>query len=163
MKRFGLHFALCGLCAYAAFGLIGLAAPPTLGIPLSARETQTSLAFSFPDEGGDWTRASGYASHGWLYRRAYVQGMSAAGARRAEQVLKVGWPFTVVRGFVRSGNGAPGHLGVGWTSDVSPGDPARLLPLQPVWPGIVLYGVLGALMLAAWDLRSARKAAALSA
>ena len=158
MKRLVLHFVLSGLCAYALCGLLGLAATPSLGLPLSGGNTLTALAFSFPDEDGDWTEASGYASHGWLYRRAYVEGTSPAGTWRSEQVLKVGWPFTVVRGFVRSGGGNPGHEGVGWTSDSRPGEAARLLPVQPVWPGIALYGLLGVLVLGARNIRTGPKA-----
>jgi hypothetical protein len=163
MKRLVLHFVVSGLCAYALFGLVGLAARPSLGLPLSGGEALAALSFSFPGEGGDWTEASGYASHGWLYRRAYVEGTSPAGTRRSEQVLKVGWPFTVVRGFVRNGGGNPGHEGVGWTSDPRPGEPARLLPVQPVWPGIALYGLLGVLVLGARHMRPGTKAETLSA
>ncbi|NNK48194.1 MAG: hypothetical protein HKP01_04915 [Gemmatimonadetes bacterium] len=145
MKRIVLRFVVSGLCAYALFGLVGLAATPSLGPSLSDGETLAALAFSFPAEGGDWTEASGYASPGWLYRRAYVAGTSQAGVRCSEQVLKAGWPFTVVRGFARSGGGDHGNEGVGWISNSRPGEPARLLPIEPVWPGIVLYGLLGVL------------------
>jgi hypothetical protein len=153
MKRPVLHFSLSAIMAYVAFGFIGLAATPSLGPPLSVGEAETALAFSFPDEGRDWTESSGHASHGWLYRRAYVEGTSRAGVRRSEQVLKVGWPFTVVRGFVRGGDGEPGNLGVAWTSPASRGEPARLLPVQPVWPGLAFFGFLGALLLGAISWR----------
>lgn len=155
-KRLALHFIVSAICAYAIFGLIGLAATPLLGLPMQDGETLAALDFSFPVEGGDWTEPLGYASRGWLYRRAYVEGTTRAGTRRSEQVLKVGWPFTVVRGFVRSGGGGPGDEGVGWASQSRPGEPARLLPVQPVWPGVVLYGFLGVLVISAFRKRTVR-------
>ena len=154
---------MSGLCAYAAFALIGLAATPTLGVPLSPEDATAAIAFSFVDEGAEEGKASGYAAHGWLYRRGYVEGTSPDGSRLSEQVLKVGWPFTVVRGFVRSRDGDPDHEGVAWASDLEADRPVRLLPVQPVWPGVVFYGILGALAFRARNRRTKTNTYVLSA
>ncbi len=134
--------------AFGLFALLGITAPPRLGAPLSTEATVRALSFSFPMEGNLWLEPSGHASHGWLYRRAYVEGMSAGrgSTRYSEQVLKVGWPFTVVRGFIwREGVKVTGS-GVGWKSEMGPAGTARLLPVQPVWPGILFYGLVGIIL-----------------
>ena len=163
MKRLLFHFVLSALGAYTLFALVGLAATPSLGDPLSDDETAAALSLAFPEEGSDWSQMSGYAAHGHLYRRAYVEGTSLAGARRSEQVLKVGWPFTVVRGFVRSGGSETVDFGVGWHSEATDGEPARLLPVQPVWPGLAFYGLLSVLASGARIIRPGARAQALSA
>lgn len=155
MKRFALHFVAAAIAAYLWFALLGLVAAPSLGDPIPDPEIRSALSFAFPGEGDGWTDVTGHASHGRLYRRAYVRGTAAAGSGvpRSEQALKSGWPFTVVRGFVRTRGEEVALAGAGWASPPAASAPARLLPLQPVWPGIVLWGLVGALLPLAGRLR----------
>ncbi len=137
--------------SYFLCALIGLAATPRTGATLQPDLAVDALTFSFPAARG-WENVAGSASHGWLYRRAHLEGeanATSAGAAKAkfsEQLLKVGWPFTSVRGFVRFADGQPDHRGVGWTDADGTMTAARMLPLQPVWPGLVLNGSVAALL-----------------
>jgi len=155
LKRIAAHFVAAAIASYLLFALLGLAAPPYLGDRIPDMEARSALSFSFAEEGNEWAEAAGYVSHGWLYRRAYLRGTPTAGSGfpRSEQALKSGWPFTVVRGFVRTRGEEVALAGAGWASTPEPGQPARLLPLQPIWPGILLYGLVGALLSLAGTIR----------
>ena len=56
----------------------------------------------------------------------------------SEQVLKVGWPFTTVRGFVRVADGEVNPDGALWLQEDPTQGPVRFLPIQPVWPGLLI-------------------------
>ena len=74
---------------------------------------------------------------------AYVEGNlgSSSGERYSEQVLKVGWPSRSVRGFIRTAGGKVDREGARLVGRAD--QPVRLLPTQPLWPGVALYGFLG--------------------
>ncbi len=143
-----LTAALCSAAlAYVLFSGLGVLLSPALDTPLSEASAADALAFSFPDQGEHWVEPSGAVAHTWLHRQAYVEGFAVernVDQRYTEQVLKVGWPFTVVRGFIRSTGTASARTGVAWAAPAEA--PVRLLPMQPVWPGVVFYGLVGLLM-----------------
>ena len=145
-----VQFVLSACLAYIAFAVLGVLTAPGFGSPLSPDEAVAALSFSFPEVNPDWKRPAGNASHGWLFRRAYVEGYagSIVEVRYSEQVLKVGWPFTVVRAFVRTTNNDLTPEGAAWVGPFTPGRPVRVLPVQPVWPGLMVYGFLGAAVVA---------------
>ena len=149
-----MRAALVGLgigatLAYALFAAVGLATKSGPGSPIATPAAEAALVFAFPtaSSGREWHAVSGTTRRGWLRRQAYVEGNlgSTAGERYSEQVLKVGWPFTVVRGFVRTAGSEVTREGAHLVGPAVPGQPARLLPTQPVWPGVILYGLIGML------------------
>lgn len=149
MKAGLVGFGCGALIAYLLCALVGAAAPPNLGPSMTTNEAATALAFSFSDAGsgpGSWYAPSGNASQGWLFRRAYVTGRSGSdsGTFYSEQALKVGWPFTVVRGFVRNVGTAMSLHGARIIGARETATPLRMLPTQPVWPGMVFFGLIGA-------------------
>jgi hypothetical protein len=128
--------------------VLGVAAPVDPGSPLTEEAAAIALSFSFPTVEQEWEDPTGSASHGWLFRRAYIAGYgsSTPPTHYSEQVLKVGWPFTVVRGFIRNVEGRISREGAPWTEAQAPEGAARLLPTQPVWLGLALYGLLGTIV-----------------
>lgn len=152
--RFTMRLALFGfgigaMLAYTLFATIGLATEPGRESPLAASAAEAALVFAFPiaSSEGEWHGVSGTARHGWLLRQAHVKGKlgSIAGKQYSEQVLKVGWPFTVVRGFVRTAGDEVTREGAHLLGPKAPGQTVQFLPTQPVWPGVVLYGLIGML------------------
>ncbi|MEM8558533.1 MAG: hypothetical protein AAGG50_11985 [Bacteroidota bacterium] len=140
-------FAAAGtaMLAFLCFGVLGFVLSPSLDTTLAEADAVAALAFTFDDRPGAWQNASGQIAHTWLYRQAYIGGevrRGTASVSHTEQVLKVGWPFTVVRGFIRSAGSDVEHTGVAWSAETV-GQPARLWPVQPVWPGVVFYGLAG--------------------
>jgi hypothetical protein len=159
MRAALVGFGIGALCAYALFAIVGVTTQSIPGSPIGAMSAEATLVFAFPTgsaEGGQWHSVSGTARHGWLLRHAYVEGNldSISGVLHSEQVLKVGWPFTVVRGFIRTVGSEVEREGARLVGRADPGQPVRLLPTQPVWPGVVLYGFLG--MVGATRFRSRR-------
>ena len=154
-RRLLAAYGVAMVGGYLAFGLLGfqLRPRPNHGSPLSEPAVVTALTFAFRGEitaSPDWYDVEGTTTHGWLTRRAFVRG--ALGADRvaySEQVFKVGWPFTMVRGFVRTVGEQVRREGVLVIRGDPRAGPVRLLPLQPVWPGMIINsGWLAAVLLA---------------
>ncbi|MEO0556961.1 MAG: hypothetical protein AAF170_02125 [Bacteroidota bacterium] len=151
MRALSFQFLTSASVAYVAFSLVGLAVTPGgESAPLGSDAAAEALAFAFPNASASseaWAEATGRVSHGWLLRRAYIEGtlVSDAPVRHSEQILKVGWPFTVVRGFVRTSGAEMQTEGARIIGPAS--SPVRVLPLQPVWPGVVLMGLMGTMLL----------------
>ncbi|NNG17901.1 MAG: hypothetical protein HKM89_15605 [Gemmatimonadales bacterium] len=143
---------------YLASGLLGLQLAAPEGSPLAEPAAATALTFAFRSDVGPspiWHRIEGTSTHGWLVRRAYVRGVhgTAEGTRYSEQVLKVGWPFTMVRGFVRLVGTDERRDGVLVVRGDPSAGPVRLLPIQPVWPGLIINSLwLAAVFLAVTEL-----------
>jgi len=157
MRRVFVGFVLGASAALILGSIIGTASPMRAGQPIETAAAEVALDFAFRDvrlEGVPWYAASGKAHQGWLFRTAYVEGRlgSESGTGYSEQVLKVGWPFTVVRGFIRTVGDDVELEGARLIGEVDHGQPVRFLPMQPVWPGVVLYGLLG-MVVAIWVRR----------
>jgi hypothetical protein len=140
-----MTYATALIGGYIVFALIGFASLPAQGARLSAPVAVDALAFSFGREvphGASWIEAGGSAAHGWLIRQAYVHGrMEPNGTRYAEQVRKIGWPFTTVRGFIRAVDHDVQPVGAFFIRGDPAVGPVRFLPMQPVWPGLVVSGI----------------------
>lgn len=111
IRWFAVVYLLVAFVSYVALAMAGffLSAPP--GEALTATQSVQALDFAFADEvpEADWRDVEGNAHHDWLTRRAFVRGSSGPDQSvYSEQVLKVGWPFTTVRGFVRTMAGTNG-------------------------------------------------------
>lgn len=152
MRLLLARFISGAIVGYLLCAIIGLAVPPTAELdPMATDVAASALAFSFPEDGADstrWMESTGGTSHTWLLRRAYVEGQLdfSPSSRFSEQVLKVGWPFTGVRGFVRRAGSELRTEGA-WVVGVPNSDGlVRMLPLQPVWPGIVVFGLASILL-----------------
>ena len=161
MKPGLIGFLFGALVAYAIGAFVGAAAAPAPGTSITTTEAAAALAFSFPDAGSEpasWFSPSGNASQGWLIRRAYVTGRlwSETGTVYSEHVLKVGWPFTVVRGFIRMVGSETSQEGAGGIPPAPGATSARMLPTQPVWPGLIFYGLVGGLGFAALSRRTSQ-------
>lgn len=162
MRRIVLGFALGASAALVLCSIIGATSPVRAGQPIESEAAEVALDFAFRDARPErmlWHAASGTAHHGWLFRTAYVEGSLGAesGVGYSEQVLKVGWPFTVVRGFIRTAGDEVELEGARLVGGVDRGQPVRLVPMQPVWPGMALYGLLGmvaAIGVARWQADS---------
>jgi hypothetical protein len=92
----------------------------------------------------------GSASARALFRRAYVLGWNSASSSVAysEQTLKVGWPFTTVRGFVRRIGAEIQYEGaIPLSSPESSDRGIEFMPTQPVWPGLVINSAIIALLI----------------
>ena len=158
----GLLGAFTGAAvAYVLCALLGGATQPSLGPAMPPAQAAAALALAFGDAGPTadvWIEPFGHTMHERLFRRAYVTGRlgSEGGPLYSEQVLKVGWPFTVVRGFVRT-VGSQVHVdgALVLTATETPTG-WRLVPLQPVWPGLGLAGLLGAVVCMAVEKRRRR-------
>lgn len=148
----GLLGVLAGAsAAYVLCALLGAQARPTLGPAMTPAQAAAALAFAFSDAGPApdvWADPAGHTMHGWLFRRGYVTGRlgSEPAVAYSEQVLKVGWPFTVVRGFVRTVGSQVRLDGALVLDATAPTTARRLVPLQPVWPGLGLSWLLGAIV-----------------
>ena len=98
-----------------------------------------------------------------LYRRSFVAGWGDGEEPVAysEQVLKVGWPFTTVRGFVRRAGADVSYEGAVPLSEPARRDSGiKILPLQIVWPGLVIdSGLIAALLGVLSTIVSSRRAA----
>ena len=90
---------------------------------------------NFPEQ--RWRSAEGGIQHGWLFRRSMIKGISEEGIPRSEQVLKVGWPFTMARGFVWEEGKQVRSSGAVALEPLT-GGAYRFWPTQPVWPGLVI-------------------------
>lgn len=159
MKAGLVGFPCGALAAYVVCALVGAAVQPVLGPSMSTTEAAAALAFSFRGAGsepGAWYDPSGNASHSWIFRRAFVTGHlgSDSGTAYSEQVLKVGWPFTVARGFIRTVGPEMSQEGARVMGAAKAGLPTRMLPTQPVWPGVVFFGLVGAIGFTAISRRS---------
>jgi hypothetical protein len=165
-RRVSTVYVSAVILGYVTFALVGFASAPLDGRPLSAVEAEAALAFAFPNAEGVWSRTEGTSSHSWLFRRAYVQGHSGrpTPSAHSEQVLKVGWPFTAVRGFIRSAGHERRTAGASFLQGDATGGPIRFMPIQPVWPGLIFNSVwIAALLLVigVWLPASRRRTAAL--
>ncbi|MEM1054244.1 MAG: hypothetical protein AAGI52_01860 [Bacteroidota bacterium] len=146
MRTVLLRFVGFAVLAFVLYAGLGTLIPPASAPDLPGEQAAEALAFSFAEVESDpaaWSATEGVADHRWWTRRSFVAGETEAG-RYSEQVLKVGWPFTVVRGFVRTSGTSVQPVASHPLSEVSAG-PVRMLPLQPVWPGVVAMGLLGVL------------------
>jgi hypothetical protein len=151
-RRILVAYGLALVGGYLAYGLVGFQLRPRARPPLTEQDAATALSFAFGDElGGStaWWDAAGTSSPGWLVRRAFVQGTRGPDrVRHSEQVLKVGWPFTMVRGFVRTVGEEVQRDGVLAIQGDPRTGPVRLWPIQPVWPGMIINSLwLGAVLL----------------
>lgn len=162
IRRFVIVFLVATLGMYAVLAFAGFLLPLADGEALSEQQAGEALDFAFNAEfpdGTAWLEVSGDARHGWLTRRAFVRGSSESDETiYSEQVLKVGWPFTTVRGFVRTMAGNIRWEGVLWVQGDPTAGPVRLLPVEPVWPGLLINS-LGVTLLvlavaALWRQRS---------
>ena len=158
MKAVFLGFPLGGLLAYFVCALVGAMVPPGLGSNITSSEAEAALTLSFSDavsQSDQWYAASGHASHGWFIRRASVTALlgSDSGTVYSEQVLKVGWPFTVVRGFIRTVGFEMNREGARLIASQEAAASHRMVPTQPVWPGVAFFGLLGALGFAVAERR----------
>ena len=144
MKMFLLALLPSAGFTYITAAVLGLALSPQRGEPLDPERVREALEFAFPAT-TDWSDVEGAVSHRWLVRRAFVSGVDDdAGTLFSEQILKIGWPFTIVRGFDRRSDSRVSDvdsIGVGWVSGEQLGQPRRLLPLLPVWPGLAVCSV----------------------
>jgi hypothetical protein len=128
---------------YLAFGLLGFQLRPRDGSSLADPAAAAALTFAFREDfahSPDWYDVEGTSAHGWLTRQAFVRGALEAtdGVPYSGQVLKVGWPFTMVRGFVRVVGEDVRREGVLVIRGDPRAGPVRLLPIQPVWPGMII-------------------------
>lgn len=156
-RRVSIVYVSAVMLGYVTFALVGFVSAPLEGSPLSAAEAEAALAFAFPNAPGDWSRTQGTSSHSWLLRRAYVRGYSGrlTPSSYSEQTLKVGWPFTTVRGFIRSAGHERRTTGALFLQGDSSGGSIRFMPIQPVWPGLILNSVwIAALLLVIGSLAS---------
>lgn len=139
------------LGGYIAAAAVGAILPLAKEIPLDEALARAGLRLAFAREtqaGANWEDVSGTTLHHPLIRRAYLRGTSD-GAFFSEQVLKVGWPFTLVRGFVRVRAGEIRPRGAMWLRGDATSGPVMFFPFQPVWPGLLFTGlVLTPLLLA---------------
>ena len=139
-RRLLAIYGIAMVIGFVASGLLGFQLDPHNGSQLSEPAAAAALTFAFQRDLGlspKWHHAEGTSTHGWLTRWAHVLG-AADGTRYSEQVLKVGWPFTMVRGFVRTMGEDERHEGVLVVRGDPSAGPVRLLPIQPVWPGMIL-------------------------
>jgi len=134
-SRWLIVWLLLAVSGYAVCGLLGYLSPTGFPEPLEDTQSREALSLAFP--GQRWRSAEGATHHGWLFRRSRISGISEDGKPHSEQVLKVGWPFTMARGFVWEqdeqlrGSGA-------LTLERLPDGAYRFWPLQPVWPGLLI-------------------------
>jgi len=146
MRRFLTAFLVSALSAYVVFAVSGFFLTPQYDETATPDAVTFALDYAFPEaatQPASWTQPTGAISHRTLYRRASMRGVKDG--RYTEQVLKVGFPFTIARGFIRTTPTEVHVLGAAFVS----GDPttgqATFLPLLPVWPGIVFFGLVGGL------------------
>lgn len=148
MQRFITHFFLSALLAFVCFAVGGLVVPLRYEQTASDDAVTFALDYAFPTAAaspGPWTETAGAITHRKLYRRAFMKGKKTA--PYSEQVLKVGFPFTVVRGFIRTSPAGTDALGAVFVAGDMEAGQATFMPLLPVWPGLVFFGLVGAIAL----------------
>ena len=116
--------------------------PPSEGVALSDAECREMLADALARSttGGTFDVVEGVVIRGALERRLFARGIldDSDGTVVATHILKVGWPFTTLRGFIYVIGEEQVTLGAAAIDgDVRAGF-ARFVPLQPVWPGLVI-------------------------
>ncbi len=147
-KTLLLYFSaiIVNLCACWALALV---IHPEMESSLTEAAIQDQLSFTFGDN-LDWHESNQYplkgeVKRGALFRKVHVSGWSNTNEPifYAEDVLKVGWPFTTVRGFAHQvGNDVRYVNAYGLASENGP----RFFPLEVVWPGLILNSALFALI-----------------
>jgi hypothetical protein len=130
---------------YSGSSIIGYFSDLNFDRNLNAMRSTEALAAAFPGPAG-WTASTGRVTHGRLTRRAWISG-ERDGKQFSEQVLKVGWPFTTVRGFVRVRADEVESEGVVLIEDNPKVGPVRFWPVQPVWPGMLINSLAIAALL----------------
>lgn len=126
--------------------VVGSTVDSTYSESLGGTAAVEALEFVFGLEGGSAVHissAEGATHHSAFTRKSFIQGVAPEGGRYAEQVLKVGWPFTIARAFVHEtpeGRHTHGVFG----SELGRSLPAEsIYPVQPVWPGVLFWGLVG--------------------
>ena len=109
--------------------------------------TRVAEALSRSPMDGELEVVEGVVIRRPLERRLFARGVLDDADRTvvATHILKVGWPFTTLRGFIYSVGDQQIALGAaGIEGDVKAGF-VSFTPLQPVWPGLVLNTLILAL------------------
>lgn len=161
--RHAIVFGLTALAAYLFAATLGLFIDTSYDVHLDPHVAAESLVFVFQHETGstlEFGSADGATYHSFLTRRSFISGdaLNETEPGYSEQVLKMGWPFTVARGFVHgtpSGNHTHGAI-LFSTDSALPTRP--ILPIQPVWPGIAFWGLIGVLTFMGVDVLRKRHA-----
>lgn len=154
--------------ASALLGNLVLTVILALVLPLPEGQPMTpAQSGAFLEEAmGSWLEpdtvivAEGTVSHRALERRVFVRGVLSDTGQTvvATHVLKIGWPFTTLRGFVHirgketMADGAiriRGNPRVGFV---------RFIPLNPVWPGVIINTLMIAVAAGAGALMIRRRA-----
>jgi hypothetical protein len=149
-------FVAAALGAYVASAFIGLALPADRGTALTESDAVLALRYAFGNLSSDqWQDAMGHALHHPVTRRAFISGMQGE-TRYTEQVLKVGWPFTMARGFVRTRGAVVERDGALMPQGDPAGGPIAFLPVLPVWPGLLFNGMILTLPLLAVGVAARR-------
>ena len=128
--------------------IIAVVIQPKMDESLPAAAIEDQLSYTFGNN-LDWHQSNQYplkgeVKRGALFRKVHVSGWSNSNEPvfYAEDILKVGWPFTTVRGFAHQvGNDVRYVNAYGLASANGP----RFFPLEVVWPGLILNSALFAL------------------
>jgi len=148
--RYAIQFLSFAIGAFLLAAIYGMIVPASYSETLDSATAAESISFVFGVETGgplELTVAEGSIHHGPLTRRSFIHGATTEG-EYAEQVLKVGWPFTVARAFIHVT--PEGRRTIGVLGSAAEGElPAEgIIPVQPVWPGVIFWGLIGVLLAA---------------
>ncbi len=149
LKSLFLRFVLFSAFSFAVCAGSGFFSSPRYNVSTTDEETVSALTETVGAEmtpSPDFSFSRGETYQGFLFRRSLMHGLpvTAQPMSMFEQSLEVGWPLAVVRGVVHQ-NGPERHThgAMLFGSKIEP-PYDKMLPYQPVWPGILLWGLLGA-------------------
>lgn len=132
---------------------IALIIDPQMDEQLTSDAVADQLEFVFGDDiqwlDNEQYPLQGKVKHGALFRKAHIAGWSREvnPVYYAEEVLKVGWPFTTVRGFAHTVGDEVAYINAIELNASSSAQRTKFFPLQLVWPGLIINSLLLAIVM----------------
>jgi|GEM_PF-5877881 len=148
LKRIGLLYVTALILNLVVCWSIALIIDPSMDEEITNDAVTGQLKFVFGDDiqwlDNEHYPLQGKVKHGAIFRKAHIAGWSkeTIPVYYAEEVLKVGWPFTTVRGFAHTVGEEVTYIDAIELSAQSGAEQARFFPLQLVWPGLVINSLL---------------------
>ena len=131
------------------FSVVGTYSAPRYNVSIPDGETTSELKRTVGSEmtpQAEFSFSRGETYHGWVIKRSLLHGLPVTAQPMSvfEQSLHVGWPLTVVQGFIHQ-NGPEKHTHGAFlfSSKIEP-PYDKMIPYEPVWLGILFWGLVGA-------------------
>ena len=153
LKRIGYLYVIALVLNLVVCWSIALIINPSMDEEITNDAVASQLEFVFGDDiqwlDNEHYPLQGKVKHGTIFRKAHIAGWSeeTIPVYYAEEVLKVGWPFTTVRGFAHTVGEEVTYINAIGLDTKSGTEQTRFFPLQLVWPGLIINSLLLAIVM----------------